>query len=721
MGWRPAAALAAAAALASLQAAPAAGAQIHTVAGGGSCLGAPLWLEAGWPCDGVSATSIPIAGARSVSAIPGGGYLFIDSGDDLVREVSPSGTVTTVAGTAETLSDGTVVASVADAPDGSIATQSGLDDPVAVSALPDGSFLITEGAGCRVRLVSPGGPGIATITTIAGIPPGGNGARASCTSTANTYAAEGPATSVSLNYPSDAEPTADGGVLIADTYNHAVRDVSAAGPGATLTTIAGGPPGGGLCDDVATDCDGMAAGDVQLDLPDSVSPIAGGAGGYLVSESAGDAVRQVSETSAAGIFSTVAGSPGSGGYTGDGGPAAAAQLDQSDQVVSLTAGGFLIADTGNEVIREVSASGTISTIAGDGFASFAGDGGASTSASLQTPSSVAPLANGNILIADQDNNRIREVTIPPTATISLNPSSPNGSGGWFVTVPTVAVSANEKAAIQCELDPAAAPSVYAAIGPGCPFTGSGTTVAANGAHMVYVASQNSFGDTSKPIGVAVNVDVGPPAITCNGDPTFRFGNPTAEVTGTLSDAISGPSSETLSAPAVTAYVGAATAPLAGSNNAGTQAIGECPYFVAPLDLRPTPEATWASSAKEQGVMVTALVITNIPAGATVGVVCKGAGCPFKRHKNVKTRRCGSCKHRHLKLRMVDLAPLFAGAQLLPGTTIAVSIVEDGAVGRYLEFVVRDGKLVADRAVCLAPGATKPRKKQPCIPKKPKEG
>jgi hypothetical protein len=573
---------------------------------------------------------------------------------------------------------------------------------------------------------------VSTISTIAGIPPNaGNSGSGSCTSLPSCvpspfvpcypYAASGPATATSLEDPSDAEPTADGGVLIADTYNNAVRYVSP--DGTTMTTIAGAPaalaPTLGMCDDVISVCDGQAAGAVELDRPDSVSATADGSGAVLVAEYDGDAVREVSSESPSGTFTTVAGLPGVAGYVGDGGPATAALLNHPQHVTSLTGGAFLIADTGNEVIRQVSSAGVISTIAGSGVASFGGDGGAATGASFESPTGVAPLANGNILVADQDNNRIREVTTPPAATISLSPSSPNGSGGWFVTVPTVTVTANQNAAVQCELDPAAAPTAFAAIAPGCPYTGAGATITTDGPHMVYAAGQNGFGDTSKPIGVPVNVDVGPPTITCKGNPTFRFGNATAEVTATLSDSVSGPASEPLSSSAVTAYVGAASAPVSGSNNAGTQGTGYCPYFVEPLSLHPTPKATLAYSSATQYVTLTELLIKDIPAGATVVVTCKGAGCPFKRHTHVRTRRCGTCKRTRPPARMVNLAGLFGGAHLQAGVTIAASIVEDGTVGRYLTFVVRDGKLAANRPRCLAAGATKPHKKQPCIPKKPK--
>ena len=74
--------------------------QMHTVAGGGSCTTPveppPLTPPTGLPCNGVSATKVPINEARSVAALPGGAFLYVDEGDGLVQEVS-HGTVTTVA------------------------------------------------------------------------------------------------------------------------------------------------------------------------------------------------------------------------------------------------------------------------------------------------------------------------------------------------------------------------------------------------------------------------------------------------------------------------------------------------------------------------------------------------------------------------------------------------------------------------------------------------
>jgi hypothetical protein len=658
----------------------------------------------------VAASSVPIAGARSVSAEPGGGYLFVDERDDLVREVSPSGVVTTVAGTTETLPNQTVVPLTTDAPDGSIATDSGLDQPVAVSALPDGSFLVTEYGGCRVRLVSPGGPGVSTITTVAGIPPDPNDLAATgCTSATNPYAATGAATSMSLDYPTDAEPTPDGGVLIADTYNDAVRYVTSVQPGATMTTLAGGPPGSGLCSDATTDCDGQAAGNVQLDLPDSVSALQDGSGGFLVAEYAGDAVREVSGESPLATFSTVAGTAETPGHTGDGGPATAALLSHPEGVTSLAGGGFLIADTDNDVIRQVDSSGNISTIAGDGQASLTGDGGPATAASLSSPTSVSLLPNGNLLIADLDDNRIREITSAAVSMISFNPPTPNGANGWYAYQVIAVVTATQKAKIQCVLDPTVVPTVYGAIQPGCPFTGHGGLISTNGIHTIYAASQNSFGDQENPVSVTVKVDFLPPTITCNAPPSFPYGTPNAIVTATLNDSVSGPQAEALADTVATDVIGPQNATFTGSNNAGRSVTVSCPYTVTPVALSPTaPIADYSARAAVKTTTVRRLIIRGIPAGAAVQVTCTGHGCPFKVLPTVATQPCSTCAPASPPEQMVDLTRLFRRAHLAAQAMVAVSITKYGFIGQYLRFVARGGTLTASAPECLIPGVPKPQ-------------
>src|SRR5262249_28182852 len=97
------------------------------------------------------------------------------------------------------------------------------------------------------------------------------------------------------------------------------------------------------------------------------------------------------------------------GFSGDGGPATSAQLWSPIGLVVDSNGNVFIADSGNNRIRKVSA-GLITTVAGIGAAGFSGDAGAAVSAQLSGARDVAVDASGDLFIADTGNNRIRKVT-----------------------------------------------------------------------------------------------------------------------------------------------------------------------------------------------------------------------------------------------------------------------------------------------------------------------
>ncbi|MCB9772147.1 MAG: fibronectin type III domain-containing protein [Candidatus Omnitrophica bacterium] len=115
-----------------------------------------------------------------------------------------------------------------------------------------------------------------------------------------------------------------------------------------------------------------------------------------------------------GIIQTFAGT-GAGGYSGDGGPATAAQLNNPSGITVDQYGNILIADSGNHRIRKVDVSGVIKTIAGTGFigaygsGGYSGDGGPAIAAKLNSPTSVAVDQNGNIYFLDKENFRIRKI------------------------------------------------------------------------------------------------------------------------------------------------------------------------------------------------------------------------------------------------------------------------------------------------------------------------
>jgi hypothetical protein len=123
-----------------------------------------------------------------------------------------------------------------------------------------------------------------------------------------------------------------------------------------------------------------------------------------------------------GIIQTVAGSAsGIAGFSGDGGPAASALLSNPTGVVVDSSGNIFIADSVNNRIREVvAATGQIETIVGTGVAGFSGDGGPANLAQLNQPTSLALDSSGNLIISDSLNSRIREVFLAagPQATLS---------------------------------------------------------------------------------------------------------------------------------------------------------------------------------------------------------------------------------------------------------------------------------------------------------------
>src|SRR5439155_902477 len=206
----------------------------------------------------------------------------------------------------------------------------------------------------------------------------------------------GPATAAKLNEPNGVAATADGGYLIADTSNHAIRQVS---PTGTITTVAGTLTVSGSTGD------GGPATAAKLNSPDGVATTADG--GYLIADTSNHAIRQVSPT---GTITTVAGTLTVPGSAGGGGPASPARRSCALGVAATADGGYLIADASNGAIRRVSPAGTITTVAGTlSMSGSTGDGGPATAAKLTNPSGVAATAEGGFLIADRSNHAVRVV------------------------------------------------------------------------------------------------------------------------------------------------------------------------------------------------------------------------------------------------------------------------------------------------------------------------
>jgi trimeric autotransporter adhesin len=227
---------------------------------------------------------------------------------------------------------------------------------------------------------------------------------------------EGVATSAALNYPQDVAIDASGNIYITDAGNKYSRIRMVMLSTGIISTVAGTGLSG-------YSGDGGLATSALLYNPVGVALDA--SGNIYIADFYNNRIRMV--TKSTGIISTVAGT-GSDGYSGDGGLATSAALNNPSSVAIDASGNIYIADTYNIRIRMVTKStGIISTVAGTGSSGYSGDGGLATSAGLGYPNGVAIDASGNIYIADAGKNCIRMVT---KSTGIISTVAGTGSSGY---------------------------------------------------------------------------------------------------------------------------------------------------------------------------------------------------------------------------------------------------------------------------------------------------
>ena len=248
-----------------------------------------------------------------------------------------------------------------------------------------------------------------TITTVAGTGSGAVGPGADGES----------ATAAAIDHPRGLAIVGGGGFLLAEPFRNTVRRASSDG---RIFRAAGTGERG-------YSGDGGPAVQARLDLVHGVA--LAGDGGFFLADTGNNRIRRVWPD---GTITTVAGT-GVPGFSGDGGPAAAARINAPRGLAALPDGGLLIPDSSNHRIRRVWPSGTITTVAGTGVPGFAGDGGPATGAKLDLPFGVAPLADGGFLVVDAANHRIRRIWPKGTITTVAGSGVPGfgGDGGPAVS------------------------------------------------------------------------------------------------------------------------------------------------------------------------------------------------------------------------------------------------------------------------------------------------
>lgn len=181
-------------------------------------------------------------------------------------------------------------------------------------------------------------------------------------------------------------------------------------PQQIITTVAGGGP-----------ADGLPALDADIGSPQAV--VVDGGGNLFVAVAGLNRVLRID--AATGTMTTVAGN-GTRGFSGDGGPATSASLWDPRAVALDGAGNLFIADVNNRRIRRVDPTGKITTVAGNGAGGFSGDGGPATGAPLANPRGLAVDSAGNLFISDAETLRVRKVDASGTITTVAG----NGAGGF---------------------------------------------------------------------------------------------------------------------------------------------------------------------------------------------------------------------------------------------------------------------------------------------------
>lgn len=345
--------------------------------------------------DGGPALEAELSEPFSILIDPNGDLIFSDGVNSRIRRIDNDGIITTIAGDSVRGYNG----------DGMPATLAHLA-PFGITMGPDGAIYLADGGNNRIRRIGMDG----IITTIAG------------TGQYSFSGDGGPALEATFRTPSNLVFDAEGNLIVADWYNNRIRRIGTDG---IITTIAGnGPFGQGVG---GFGGDGGPATEAQLFNP--IGVVIGPEGALYISDFRNNRIRKVDVN---GIITTVAGT-GQAGFAGDMGPATLAKLNRPSGMVFSPAGELIFSDEVNLRIRKIDTDGTISTIAGSGVQGYTGDGGDALLAQVNDVVGMVFDADGNLILCDELNNRIRKIDFsvaaaippPPEAAASLVYPDPN--------------------------------------------------------------------------------------------------------------------------------------------------------------------------------------------------------------------------------------------------------------------------------------------------------
>ena len=316
-------------------------------------------------------------------AVDAAGNVYVaDTGNHKIRKISPTGEVTTLAGNGDYNStDGA-----------SIQASFGYPKGVAVDA--NGNVYVADSNNNKIRKINP----IGEVTTLAG-----NG---------EYNSTDGAGTTASFSNPSGVAVDIGGNVYVADSNNNKIRKISATGE---VSTLAGSGGLGNSIDGIGT----AASFDVPSGLAIDV------AGNVYVADTFNDKIRKISSS---GTVTTYA---GNSSWGSDDGKGAAASFSSPKGISVDVTGNVYVADSGNLKIRKITATGVVTTLAGNG--SQGGDDGIDTAASFNSPEGLAVDAAGNVYVADTNNHKIRKINPTGLVTTLAGDGTPGSMDGTSIT------------------------------------------------------------------------------------------------------------------------------------------------------------------------------------------------------------------------------------------------------------------------------------------------
>jgi sugar lactone lactonase YvrE len=355
----------------------------------------------GFAGDNGLAITANLWGPLDVTVDKSNNVYIADTNNANVRQILAStGYINTIAGSTAIVS-GAVQLEFGYAGDGGTAITAELAGPAGLALDASGNLYIATYADNRIRIVKTNGI-IETFAGNSGVGFSGDG---------------GPALKAAIPGPRGIFMDPSSNLYIADRWNNRIRKISSG----MINTIAGSGQtnfGG----------DNGPATEAQLNTPGGVAVAPNG--NLYISDTLNNRIRMVapSTSSGAGDITTVAGN-GNPLFAGDGGAAASAALHQPAGIAVDSAGNLYIADSANAVIRKVTPGGIISTVAGTGgVAGYAGDGGPATAAQMLYPVGVAVDSSGNLYIADF-YGWIREVNAKTGVISTIAGNGTNGYSG----------------------------------------------------------------------------------------------------------------------------------------------------------------------------------------------------------------------------------------------------------------------------------------------------